>query len=69
MARDHHLGAHESAARLTHRGECLGKNLVEDLRDLVAERCLGAAATVRPTQLVVDALTVRWIGGYPLLLT
>ena len=46
-------------ARLAHRRERLGENLVEHFGDRVAQLALDAAAAVGAAQLVVDALALR----------
>jgi hypothetical protein len=66
LAGHHHLGTNQSTSALAHRGERLGENLVEDLGDRLAQLRLDAAATVRATQLVVDALPLDGVARRPL---
>jgi hypothetical protein len=58
VPRDHDFGPDEAAAGLTNGRERLGQDLVEHFRGLAAELGLDAAAAIRSTQLVVDALPV-----------
>ncbi len=51
--------AKKSARSLAHRGECLGKNLLERTRNRRAKLTLESTAAIRAAQLVVDLLPLR----------
>jgi hypothetical protein len=65
LVRHGDLRADQAARSLARRGERLGQNLVEHFGDCVTKLCFDATATIRATQLVVDALALGRITRRP----
>src|SRR5205807_775004 len=64
LVRGHrHLAAEETPRGSAHRGERLGKNLVERCHDQRAQLTFSAPATVRAAELLIDALAFGGIRG------